>query len=143
MPTKRKRHTTVDDVVVYDLRCFHEDLGDLVPIQGDQDVNYEIRRAFFVTKPKAGCVRGKHAHHKCEQTIICISGRLTVKCFDGKETREYELDEPNKAVYIPTGIWSEETYHTEDTVLLCLASHRYATADYIRDLEEFTQWKNS
>jgi hypothetical protein len=39
---------------------------------------------------------------------------------------------------IPPGIWAQQTYLTENSVLTVLCDKLYQAADYIRDYEEFT-----
>jgi dTDP-4-dehydrorhamnose 3,5-epimerase-like enzyme len=86
--------------------------------------------------------RGKHSHHKTKQILIAVSGGVTVVCDDGKERRNYVLNEPNRALYIPEMIWDEQIYQSEDSVLLVLSNTNYEPDDYIEDYDEFRRLKN-
>ena len=44
---------------------------------------------------------------------------------------------------MPNGIWGEETYLTEDTVLLVFCSTKFSKSDYIRDFDEFIEWRKN
>lgn len=134
---------SVEDVTIFTLRQFAEPLGTLIPVEEQADVPFKIKRIFYVHGPTPGSVRGKHAHHKTEQVYVCLRGRIIVTCKDGSSEKTIVLDTPEKAVYIPVGIWTEEAYETSETVLLVLCSTKYAKADYIRDFEEFKTWRDS
>lgn len=54
---------------------------------------------------------------------------------DGEKRFEYQLNMPNKGLYIPPMIWSVQYKYTRDAVLLVFASHEYDDKDYIRDYE--------
>ena len=73
--------------------------------------------------------------------LICISGKCKITCKDGKDKIEFILDEPSKAVYVPNGIWGEEEYLTNDTVLLVFCNTKFSKSDYIRDFDEFMKWR--
>ena len=86
--------------------------------------------------------RGEHSHYKTEQVLICLSGKVRVLCDDGKDRREWILNQPNEALYIPNLIWDEQTYLTTESVLLVLANTHYDESDYITDYDEFKRLKN-
>ena len=58
-----------------------------------------------------------------------------------KKRRNYVLDNPEKALYIPELIWDEQIYQNEDSVLLVLSNTNYDPDDYIEDYEEFKNIK--
>lgn len=101
-------------------------------------VPFEIRRTFFIFDTTPGTVRGKHAHHKNRQMLICVSGACTIVCEmpDGTKTT-HRLDWPDKGLLIEGMVWHEMKEFSKDAVLLVLASEHYDEADYIRDHCEF------
>ncbi len=137
------KHNTLDDVLEFNLRHFPEEHGTLVPVQGEPDIPFDIQRVFWVFRPEEGIIRGKHAHHLCEQVLLALSGRLDVTCKDGTEERTFTLQEATQALYIPTGIWTQEKYCTKNTILFAFCSNKYATADYMRDWNEYVEWRKS
>ena len=58
-----------------------------------------------------------------------MNGKVTVICDDGKKRRNYVLNEPNKALYIPEMIWDEQIYNSKDSVLLVLSDTNYDSDD--------------
>ena len=134
--------TTLDDVKKFTLKTFTEPDGKLIPIELDKDIPFEVKRMFYVYDVHAQNDRGKHSHHKTKQILIAVNGGVTVICDDGKKRRNYILNEPNKALYIPEMIWDEQVYHNESSVLLVLSNTYYDTSDYIEDYDEFKRLKN-
>ena len=134
--------TTLDDVKKFTLKTFTEPDGKLTPIELDKDIPFEVKRMFYVYDVHDQNDRGKHSHHKTKQILIAVSGGVTVVCDDGKERRNYVLNEPNRALYIPEMIWDEQIYYSEDSVLLVLSNTNYEPDDYIEDYDEFRRLKN-
>lgn len=114
-----------------------KDIGFLVPLELDENIPFEIKRIFYTYNVPSECNRGAHAYHNTKQVLICISGKLKIKCFDGINTKIYELNSPNEALYISPKIWRTTFEHSKDAVLLVLSSLEYNENDYIRDYNEF------
>ena len=134
--------TTLKDVKEFNLKSFIEPDGKLTPIELDRDIPFEVKRMFYVYDVHDQNDRGKHSHHKTKQILIAVSGRVTVVCDDGKTKRNYVLEEPSRALYIPEMIWDEQIYQDENTVLLVLSNTNYDFDDYIEDYGEFKRIKN-
>ena len=107
-----------------------ESLSELVP--------FEIKRTFFIFDTTPGTVRGKHAHHRNRQILICVSGACTIECEmpDGIKSF-HRLDWPNKALLLEGMVWHEMKEFSKDAVLLVLASEHYDETDYVRSYDEF------
>ena len=115
-----------------------EDLrGRLTVGQAGTDVPFVPQRYFMVFDVPGKDVRGEHAHHVCEQFLICVRGSVSVVVDDGKVSEEYLLDRPDLGLYVPPMVWAIEYRYSPDALLLVLASHAYDNRDYIRDYDEF------
>ena len=125
-----------------ELETFVDSEGSLVPIESNLTIPFEIKRVFYVFGVHDQIDRGEHAHYKTEQVLICLNGSVNVICDDGTNKKEWTLDDPTKALYIPNLIWDEQFYLTIDTILLVIASTKYDLLDYITDYEEFRVLKN-
>jgi len=132
---------TIDDVKFFNTRIMMEPDGNLVPIESNVDVPFPIRRIFYVYGVKDQNDRGKHAHFKTKQVLICIHGSVDVVVHDGNAAQKYTLNYPGHALYIPEMIWDEQVYSSEDSVLLVLSNTKYIPNDYIHDFEEFKKLK--
>jgi len=136
-----RKQITIEDVRFFNTRTMVEPDGNLVPIESNYDVPFSIKRIFYVYGVKDQNDRGKHAHYKTKQVLICLNGKIEVLVHDGKRKQKYLLESPQQALYIPEMIWDEQVYLTEDTVLLVLSDIKYLPEDYIHDFEEFKKMK--
>ena len=84
---------TIDDVKFFNTRTMIEPDGNLVPIESNVDVPFPIRRIFYVYGVKDQNDRGKHAHYKTKQVLICVHGSVDVLVHDGKLSRKFKLIE--------------------------------------------------
>jgi len=133
---------TIDDVLFYNMRTIIEDDGNLVPIESNFDIPFPIKRIFYVYGVRDKDTRGKHAHYKTQQLLICLSGKIEVLCDDGKNKRKYLLESPQQGLFIPEMIWDEQRYLSEDAVMLVLSNTKYEPNDYIHNYEEFVDLKD-
>ena len=112
-----------------------ENNGDLVVVEGEI-IPFSIKRVFNVRQQK-GDIRGRHAHRHCSQLLICTNGAVEVKCDDSRATEIYVLDKPNFGLFIPPGIWADQKYIENNTILTVLCDRTFEEADYLRNYEDF------
>lgn len=123
-----------------------------VPSIGRNDINevlriYELEgfpiqvKRVFTVKANEGALRGQHAHKKCNQVLCCASGKLELTLKDGENSKVLILDENSPAILMVSGIWGEQKYLEDGTVLIVFCDYPYDEEDYIRDYEAFLQWK--
>lgn len=111
----------------------HEDSrGVLVPIEFP-DLPFEPRRAFTVSGVPPGTARGGHAHRSGRQFLVCPTGRVEVRLRDRIGVETVVLDRPDRGLLIEPGVWSEQVYELDETVLLVFVSKPY---DGASDLDE-------
>lgn len=125
---------------MYDLLNFKvhgDNTGNLVALEKDVNLPFEIKRVYYIWGTAEKVVRGKHAHRKLEQVIVCISGSCDFVLDNGKERVTVHLNSPSQGLYIKHNIWREFTNFSPDCVVMVLASEHYDEADYIRNYETF------
>ncbi|MDG2252938.1 MAG: FdtA/QdtA family cupin domain-containing protein [Methylophilaceae bacterium] len=132
----RNYFSTLKSVKLIDLPYYSDQRGDLSVMQGGGNIPFNISRLFTVRAPK-DAVRGMHAHRKCTQFMVCASGMIKVLCDDGKEKESYLLNNASIGLIVPPGIWAEETYMKDNTVLNVLCDRPYEEEDYIKKYENF------
>lgn len=131
----------VSSVRLIKLPRYSEENGDLVVIEGSNNIPFNIARIFIVHAPH-NSIRGQHAHKRCAQFLICSSGSVIVTCEDGVSSRQFELNDSNFGLFIPCGIWAEQLYLTKHASLTVLCSMVYEKEDYIREYSEFLTYRN-
>ena len=115
----------------------HEETnGFLYVYECGRHVPFDIRRVFSVSA-KGGDVRGDHAHKKCTQLLVCVSGRVRVTCDDGSAVSEHVLEGMGLGLLIPPGVWAKQEYMVDGAVLMVLCDRSYEADDYIRDYNDF------
>ena len=137
-----RKQVTLSDVKFFNTRTMVEPDGNLVPIESNYDVPFPIKRIFYVYGVKDQNDRGKHAHYKTQQVLICLHGKVEVSVNDGNKKQKYLLESPQQALYIPEMIWDEQIYRTEDSVMLAISNTHYDPGDYINDFDEFKNLKD-
>lgn len=111
--------------------------GKLVALEKGADFPFEIKRVYYIWGTQANAVRGRHAHKKLEQVIICTSGSCDFILDNGNDSQTFHLNAPHQGLYIKNNIWREFTNFSPDCVVMVLASEHYNEEDYIRDYKEF------
>lgn len=116
---------------------FGDERGNLVVVEGNVDIPFEIKRVFYMYGSDPDIVRGQHANRKTEFVLINVGGTSKVKVDNGFETEVVELNKPKTGIYISTMVWKDMYDFSEDSILLVLASEHYDGGEYIRDYNEF------
>ena len=111
--------------------------GWLIALEGGKNMPFDMRRAYYIYGTRAGVIRGKHAHRRLQQLMVCMAGRCTVLLDDGRTREEVLLADNERGLFIDPMVWHEMHDFSRDCVLLVLADDYYNTADYIRDYGEF------
>ena len=139
---ENNQQITIDDVRFYNTKTMVDSDGNLTPIESENDVPFAIQRIFYVFGVKDSSTRGRHAHHKTQQVLICINGKIEVTCKDGTREKRFLLESPQQALYVPEMIWDEQIYMSEESILLSVCSTKHDPEDYIHAYEEFQYLKS-
>jgi hypothetical protein len=132
---------TVYDCSIIEMPRIESDAGNITPIQGMENLPFEVQRVFYLYDIPGGEARGAHAHKECHQFLVAASGCFEVTMDDGKNKRTVMLNRPYFGLHIPPGIWAAEQGFSSGSICLVMTSHKYDEADYIRDYQEFKKYK--
>ncbi|WP_339471888.1 sugar 3,4-ketoisomerase [Pseudomonas sp. EL_65y_Pfl1_R83] len=124
-------------VDLVDLQVLGDDRGQLVVLEAQKNVPFDIKRVYFLIGTQPGVSRGFHAHRELQQAAICVSGQCRMLMNDGFKIEEVILNSSSKAIFIDKMIWHEMHDFSADCILLVLASDFYDEQDYIRDYSKF------
>lgn len=125
-----------------DFQILGDERGQLIALEENKNIPFQVKRVYFMYGTKSGIVRGKHAHKKLRQILFCVSGACSISLDDGNERIEVRMHEPSRGLVIESGIWREMYDFTADAVLMVLASEFYDEEDYIRDYDVFIATKS-
>ena len=127
------------DVKMYQFPPHGDDRGQLIAIEEQKDLPFDVKRVYYIYDTLPGVRRGFHAHRNLQQILICVAGSCKIHLDNGCDTAEVTLDKPWEGLYIANDMWREMYDFTPGAVLLVLASEYYDEADYIRSYDAFME----
>lgn len=122
---------------ILEFKDLGDERGNLVVVEGETDIPFDIKRVFYIYGSDSEVIRGKHANRRSEFVLINVSGTSKVKVDNGFETEIIELSRPRMGLYLPAMLWKDMYDFSADSVLLVIASEHYDGKEYIRDYDEF------
>lgn len=114
-----------------------DDRGSLCVVESGKEIDFDVKRAYYMFGMPPGTKRGGHGHRRLRQLIIAVHGRFEVKVDDGFSTRTFVLDHPRLGLYMTPMVWRDMVDFSPGTVGLWLVSEPYDESDYYRDYDEF------
>ena len=136
------KNNSVYDCTIIELDKHHSDRkGNLSVVQNGIDVPFDVKRVYYLYDVPGGESRGAHAHKELTQLIVAVSGSFTVTLDDGKVKRSFMLNRPYQGLLVVPGIWRDLDDFSSGSVCMVLASHPYDQEDYIRDHDDFLEYK--
>jgi WxcM-like protein len=140
MPTPAGRDpktVSVDRWRVIELATVSDPRGKLTFIEGERQVPFPIRRAYWIYDVPGGEVRGGHAYRRLEELIIAVSGSFDVALESEMKSETVHLNRSYYGLYVPPMTWRQLENFSTNGVCLILASLPYEEQDYIRDHDAF------
>ena len=114
---------------IIEIPAFTDERGTVAVLE---QVQFDIKRVFYIYEVADWAVRGRHALRTCHQILVAVTGKLQVNV-DGQS---YLLDSPDRGLYIPPLAWRALVFLAEGTICLVVASELYDENDYIEDRNE-------
>ena len=133
---------SVFDCTMVELDRQHSDRnGNLTVVENGETLPFDVKRVYYIYDVPGGESRGAHAHRELEQLIVAASGSFTVTLDDGKSKRSFFLNRPYQGLYVKPGLWRDLVDFSSGAVAMVLASDVYKKEDYIRDYNEFVEFR--
>ena len=137
----KQKNNTVFDCALIDVSKVHNEAGNITVLENQKNIPFDVKRVYYLYDIPGGQARGGHAHYELEQYIIAASGSFDVILDDGENTKIFTLNRPNLALHIIPGLWRKLDNFSSGSISLVLASNKYDEDDYIRDYNEFLDFK--
>lgn len=132
----------VEDCRIIELDKHHSDRkGNLTVVENGVTLPFDVKRVYYLYDVPGGESRGSHAHRQLEQLIIAASGSFTVVMDDGVNKKKFFLNRPYQGLYIKPGLWRDLEDFSSGAVCMVLASKIYDVDDYIRNYDEFLEFR--
>lgn len=120
-----------------EITSFSDNRGHLGVLADLDNLPFETKRLFFLKNVPAGQFRGKHAHKKCRQIVVPLSGDCFLTAERNGVSVSLQSANLSSALLFPAFTWVELSNFTDDCVLLVLADMEYDESDYITNYEDF------
>ncbi|MDY0276986.1 MAG: FdtA/QdtA family cupin domain-containing protein [Acholeplasma sp.] len=114
--------------------------GQLSFFESQKNIEFDIKRIYYIYNAKEGVQRGFHAHKQLKQFLFCPSGSVKLFLDNGFEKSEIILDSPTIGLQILPCVWREFTFLKQQSVLIVAASEYYQESDYIRNYDMFLNY---
>lgn len=128
---------------IINLPKIEDNRGNLSFIEEDKHIPFKIKRSYWIYDVPGGQVRGGHAFKEQIEFVVALSGSFDVVVDDGKSKQIFSLNRSYYGLYIPSGLWRQMQNFSTNSLAIVLSSTKYNTQDYIRDYEEFLQFRNN
>ncbi|MHA8090228.1 sugar 3,4-ketoisomerase [Aquirufa antheringensis] len=129
----------LNNVSIIDFKINRDPRGILVAIEGEQTIPFSIERIFYMTSVIEE--RGGHAHIDTDQVIIAIHGSFKIALSDGVHKQVFEMNDPEKGLFVPKLIFTELYEFSLDAVCLVLANTHYDIGMSLRTWDEYLKYK--
>ena len=131
----------MDTLKIIKLKNYIKTSGSLLPIEFNKKFPIIVKRIFFIFGKK-NKIRGDHAHKKCVQLFIPISGKTALIIKNKNKNREIILDpKKNKAALVPRLEWCKLRFLTKNAIIMVACNRKYEFNDYIEKYNDFLKIK--
>ena len=134
---------SVYDCVILPLSKIHNRAGNITIVEGQTNIPFDVRRIYYLYDIPGGEDRGGHAHKTLHQLIVAASGSFHVLLDDGQNKKIVTLNRPDYGLMVVPGIWRELFEFSSGAICLVLASQKYDQEDYIRQYDQFIDFRTS
>jgi hypothetical protein len=133
----------IEDCGLVELPIVHTENGNITVLENNINIPFDIKRIYYLYDVPMGAERGGHAHYDLQQYVVAASGSFSFILDDGTNKKEVFLNHPNKALHIKPGIWREMKGFSSGSICLVMASMEYTENDYIRNYQDFLNYRSN
>ena len=111
--------------------------GSLLPISFKNDIPFKTKRIFLIYGNK-NFVRGNHAHKKCSQFFIPVSGKIELTYTNAVSSKKIILESnKKKGILLKPLTWCKISFKTKNAIIMVFCDREYEFNDYIEKYSEF------
>ena len=119
------------------IKIYKETTGSLIPISLKKNIPFKVKRIFII-HGKKNYVRGDHAHFKCSQFLIPISGSVIIEYENKKNKLKKTLSLlKNNSLLLKPMTWCRIKFKLNNSKLMVFCDREYEPLDYIKDYTKF------
>jgi len=122
---------------VFKLKSYIKKSGKLIPINFNRNFPIKVKRIFYIYGKK-NHYRGDHAHKKCKQLFIPVSGSISLIMKSNDKEEIITLNSKNnKTILVPNLVWCRLKFLTKNAIVLVACDRKYEFKDYIEKYKDF------
>ena len=122
------------------IKSFKSVSGKLIPISFNKKFPFLIKRVFFLYSSK-NKVRGDHAHKKCSQLFMAISGKVILNIRTPNSKKSIPINKNSKyAILVPPKYWCSVKFVKKNSILMVMTDRFYEFKDYIETFNEYKKY---
>ena len=127
----------MNKIEIIKLKSFIRKSGKLVPLNFDRKFPIKVKRIFYIYGKKNN-YRGDHAHKKCKQLFIPISGKIALFVKKNGKDKKIILDSKNnEGILVPNLYWCKLKFMTSNGIVMIICDREYEFQDYIEKYSDF------
>ncbi len=120
---------------------FEDPRGNLSFIEENNHIPFKIERTYWIYDVPGGQIRGGHAFKEQQELIVALSGSFDVVVDDGQTKQTFSLNRSYYGLCVPAGIWRQMQNFSTNSLALVLSSTPFSEDDYIRDYDEYLEYR--
>lgn len=120
-----------------DVSTIAEETGELGVLEFGKELDFIVKRVFYVRCVKNKAIRGLHSHKELKQLIVCVNGEFTIELDNGCEKYTKRMISGKECLYLDGKVWRIMKDFTEDAVAMVLCDREYKYDEVVRDYSIF------
>ena len=121
----------------FTFKKFTKKSGALIPFSLAKDVPFKTKRIFLIYGNK-NFVRGNHAHKKCSQFLVPVSGKIELTFITKSLNKKIILNSSKKkGILLKPLTWCKLKFITKNSVVMVFCDREYEFRDYIEKYKHF------
>ncbi|MDC0472384.1 FdtA/QdtA family cupin domain-containing protein [Pelagibacteraceae bacterium] len=122
------------------IKTFTSVSGKLVPFTFDKKIPIPVKRIFFLYGAE-NKVRGDHAHKKCSQLFVAISGKMVLEVKTPSSTKTFIIEEKKKyGILVPPRYWCRIKFIKKKSILMVMNDRKYEFKDYLETFDSYKKY---
>ena len=114
--------------------------GELIPISFNKKFPFSVKRIFFLRGVK-NKTRGDHAHKKCSQLFLPLSGKMILNIRTPYSEKNFTLGKNSKyAILVPPKYWCSVKFIKKNSILMVMNDRYYEINDYLDTFDEYRKY---
>ena len=128
------------EIKKFKIKSFKSFSGKLVPVTFDKKFPFLIKRIFFLHGIK-NKTRGDHAHKKCSQLFLLVSGKIILNIKTPNTEKKILMDKNSKyAILVPPKYWCSVKFIKKNSILMVMNDRYYEFNDYLETFNEYKKY---